>query len=127
MNEGAPDARTLARLAMPMTENDFLSLCEERALAGKCGNPLCYEAHKYVAAVEKAQIDWSSLELVKTSIDQHWCSTLCHIKCAQFARSLGNALDRLEVLRKLRNRTGTHVNHRISLVVARFIFNNVIV
>lgn len=102
VHEGAPDARALARLAVPMTETDFLNMCEERSLAFKCGNPLCTEAHRHQASHDSARIDWNSLAILKVSVDQHWCSKTCHIKCAQFAKSLGNAMDRLDVLHKLK-------------------------
>jgi hypothetical protein len=109
--DGAVDARTLARLAIPMTESDFLNLCEERALAGRCGNPLCSNQHKYSFATGTPKIDWSTLSMVTVAVDQHWCSKECHIKCAQFARSLGSAIDRLEVLQKLSISKRTRFSH----------------
>ena len=102
---GAEDARALARLAIPMTETDFLNLCEERALAGKCGNPLCTNPHAYKAPSHTPKIDWATLAMVTVTIEQHWCSNECHAKCAQFAKSLGNAIDRLQVLNRLQEPT----------------------
>eukprot|EP00892_Ulva_mutabilis_P005188 jgi/Ulvmu1/3040/UM015_0080.1 len=102
VSEGAPDVRALARLAVPMTESDFLSMCEERSLAHKCGNPLCAKEHRHMSSQDTACIDWTSLAILKVSVDQHWCSNECHTKCAQFAKSLGNAMDRLDVLQKLK-------------------------
>lgn len=102
LHEGASDTRALARLAVPMTETDFLNMCEERSLANKCGNPLCTRGHKHMSKHDTAKIDWESLEILKVSVDQHWCSKECHIKCAQFAKSLGHGMDRLEVLQKLK-------------------------
>jgi hypothetical protein len=110
---GAQDARSLARLAIPMTESDFLNLCEERSLAGKCGNPLCTNQHTYQVPTTSPKIDWTSLSLVTVTVEQHWCSKECHAKCAQFAKSLGNAVDRLKVLSRLQLGTSAFLVHLI--------------
>lgn len=102
---GADDARSLARLAIPMTESDFLNLCEERALAGKCGNPLCTNKHAYQAPSHTPKINWATLAMVTVTVEQHWCSKECHAMCAQFAKSLGDAVDRLQVLNRLQAST----------------------
>jgi hypothetical protein len=101
LNEGAPGLRTLLKTALPMCEQDFLNLCEERALAHKCGNPLCANAVLTSSPEESVRIDWKTLEMVKVSVDQFWCSTACRVRCCKVARSLGSPVDRLDVLRRL--------------------------
>ena len=102
MREGAPSTAAMLRAALPMCEADFLSLCEERALARKCGNPLCGGAPLATKPSEAARIDWSTLELVKVTTRGFWCSKACEAKCVKLAKSLGSPIDRLDVLRRLR-------------------------
>lgn len=106
MRDGAESAAALARTALPMCQTDFLDMCEERSLAGKCGNPLCKGPHMWQAPLEETHIDWSTRAVVKTSAPQHWCSDACHAKCAAFAHRLGSSVDRLDVLRKLGHAPG---------------------
>jgi hypothetical protein len=102
MRDGAPDVRTLLRKVLPMSEADVRNLCEERSLAGKCGNPLCCLPYRPAREPHKsAHIDWVTLEMVKIKKNDFWCSSNCHMRCEKLARSLGTAADRLDVLRTL--------------------------
>ena len=100
--DGAPDIAALLRAALPMCETDFRALCEERALARKCGNPLCSAPVMPQPPAESAHIDWATLEMVKVSTDRYWCGAACQAKCVKLAKSLGSSFDRLDVLRRLR-------------------------
>jgi hypothetical protein len=106
LREGAESPAALARIAIPMSEADFLDLCEERALAGRCGSPLCKQPHSWASPEEQTRIDWGTRALVKTTAAQHWCSPGCHAKCAAFAHRLGSPVDRLDILRKLGQTSG---------------------
>jgi hypothetical protein len=102
MRTGASDVRTLLCKVLPMSCSDFRNLCEERSLAGKCGNPLCGRPHRAAPKPPTSScIDWATLEMVRTEEEDFWCSRECHLRCEKLARSLGTAANRLDVLRKL--------------------------
>jgi hypothetical protein len=44
---GARDAEQLNQLVAPFTSEEMLQVAEERALANKCGNPLCKHPFTY--------------------------------------------------------------------------------
>ena len=106
MEHGAGSVRALLATALPMSEQDFTNLCEERALARKCGSPLCGNpaprerraSLRAATLLAQPAADGGARE---QEVGDWWCSSECRAKCVKLAVSLGSAVHRLDVLRRL--------------------------
>jgi hypothetical protein len=53
LEHGAEDVAALQQLVAPLSGEEMLQVAEERALAHRCGNPLCRQAFRYVEPPRK--------------------------------------------------------------------------
>ncbi|KAG2496648.1 hypothetical protein HYH03_005468 [Edaphochlamys debaryana] len=94
LEKGAADEAALERLVAPMSGEELLGVAEERALAGRCGNPLCATAHSVTKPRRKG---WDPAGgFVEPGPPTHFCSSACEAYVEGLAERLGDPLERLQ-------------------------------
>ncbi|GIL56789.1 hypothetical protein Vafri_12095, partial [Volvox africanus] len=97
LEHGARDAEHLSHLVAAMSGEELQQVAEERALAGRCGNPLCNAVHS-VAWSPPPRRRWDpSAGFVEPPPPSHFCSASCELLIESYASQLGDSpLERLQ-------------------------------
>ncbi|GLI66109.1 hypothetical protein VaNZ11_009820, partial [Volvox africanus] len=97
LEHGARDAEHLSHLVAAMSGEELQQVAEERALAGRCGNPLCNALHS-VALSPPPRRRWDpSAGFVEPPPPSHFCSASCELLIESYASQLGDSpLERLQ-------------------------------
>ncbi|KXZ51312.1 hypothetical protein GPECTOR_13g799 [Gonium pectorale] len=97
LEHGARDVAHLSKLAAPMSGEELLGVAEERALAGRCGNPLCANAHSLPSAsAPRRRWDPAVGGAVELPPPSHFCGAACESLVQSYAAQLGDPLERLK-------------------------------
>lgn len=93
LDHGAKDIKGLAELTACMSGEELEQVAEERALAGRCGNPLCPNPFTWR---EPRKMFLAVAEDMQKQEGDNYCSKACQLLVRDFAKKLGDPMDRLK-------------------------------